>query len=344
MTQVIPYYVRGHTADGLVNFVRSNIEGIENIYLLDHASHHVISDILWKIVKENDGKRTYEKIYSPYLANGLEGIIFREASYAILSVDVFDSDTARKIDVTKWLPYSIKQEDYNEGNALRKKAYKQFSKALHIHDDLEQVYIDEMDFAKADKVANQLLEQIFSNVVKRKSPAYLSKRLFGTNTIDGVVNKVEELLVPINNRVYVKGRAGTGKSVLLKKVIDQSIAYGYDVEVYRCSFDPNSVDMVIIRELDYCLFDSTAPHEFFPTQKTDQVVDLYEDTVTPGTDEKYEKKIQLITKEYKAGMQRGLAYIQQLKAFAMFQGITNEWTDAHYATHLQKVIQEIKIN
>lgn len=344
MTPVIPYYVRGHTAEGLVNFVESNLEGIENIYVLSHPSHQVLSDVLWKMVKDNDRKRTYEKIYSPYLANGLEGIIFREASYAILSVDVFDNDIATKIDVTKWLPYTKKLEEYNEVKELRQKAYEQFSEALHIHDDLEKVYIDEMDFAKADKVADQLLEQIFSKVPKRKNPAHMYKRLFGTNTIGGALNKVEELLAPINNRIYVKGRAGTGKSVLLKKVIDQSMAYGYDVEVYRCSFDPQSVDMVMIRDLDYCLFDSTAPHEFFPTQKTDQVVDLYEETVRSGTDEKYAKKIQQITKEYQSGMKKGLAHIQQLETFPMFQAITNESIDEDYATRLQKVIQEIKIN
>lgn len=48
-----------------------------------------------------------------------------------------------------------------------------------------------------------------------------------------------------------------------------------------------SLDMVLLRELDIVIFDSTAPHEYFPDRDNDEVVDMYEITVTPGTDEKY---------------------------------------------------------
>src|SRR5699024_8801651 len=163
---------------------------------------------------------------------------------------------------------------------------------LTIHDELEQVYIDEMDFSKANKLAEHVLNDIFTDVPMLNKQAHVYKRLFGTNTIEGAINEVEQIIEPIKHRVFIKGRAGTGKSVLL----------GYDVELHHCSFDPQSIDMVLIRDLNYCLFDSTAPHEFFPTRATDQIVDLYETTVTKGTDEKYAEKIAQITQAYKKGM------------------------------------------
>ena len=50
----------------------------------------------------------------------------------------------------------------------------------------------------------------------------------------------------------------------MKRIAAAAQENGFDVEFYRCSLDPNSCDMVLIRELGFCVFDSTAPHEYFP--------------------------------------------------------------------------------
>src|SRR5699024_7361779 len=98
----------------------------------------------------------------------------------------------------------------------------------------------------------------------RSRQPIVHERLFGTNTPDGKVNHVSALIAPFQNVYYVKGRAGTGKSVFMKEILNACKSYGYDIEMYRCSFDPSSVDMIIVRDLDFCVFDSTPPHEFFP--------------------------------------------------------------------------------
>ena len=60
------------------------------------------------------------------------------------------------------------------------------------------------------------------------------------------------------------GANGAGKSTFLKKLAVAGLSAGFDVEIYHCSLDPKSLDMIIVRELSLCVFDSTAPHEFFP--------------------------------------------------------------------------------
>src|SRR5699024_6248712 len=94
--------------------------------------------------------------------------------------------------------------------------------------------------------------------------------------------------------------AGTGKSVFMKKVAEACMNHGLDIELYHCSFDPNSVDMVLVRDLDFCIFDSTAPHEKNPDRRDDVVIDLYEEAVAPGTDETY---------AYKSHMTKGMKYL-----------------------------------
>ncbi len=86
-----------------------------------------------------------------------------------------------------------------------------------------------------------------------------------------------------------------------------------DTEVYHCGFDPMSVDMVIVREIGIAIFDSTSPHEYFPERETDEVVDMYVNTITEGTDEKYADSIKQIENKYKENMKLGTFYLQQAK-------------------------------
>lgn len=66
-------------------------------------------------------------------------------------------------------------------------------------------------------------------------------------SIDTLLKGVQELV----NRPYSKKIAAAAES------------RGFDVEMYHCGFDPESIDMVLVRELKFCVFDSTNPHEYF---------------------------------------------------------------------------------
>src|SRR5699024_4865788 len=65
------------------------------------------------------------------------------------------------------------------------------------------------------------------------------------------------------------------------------------------------------RELDFCVFDSTDPHEFFPERDNDEIIDIYEIAVSPGTDEKYAKEIKEVTAKYKSYMKNGIKKIKK---------------------------------
>lgn len=346
MTEIIPYYVRGHTAEGMVNYVQSNLKGIDKVLVLKHDNKQFIADVLQLYKAQMENKSFIEIIYSPYLAHELEGIIDRKASLAIVASEVVISKTnvTNIIDLNEWIPMQDTDEMKGKADQLLQEAYRLMKDALTIHDQLERVYIGEMNFLKADKVADNLINELFEKVATRNKNGQIMERLFGTNTIGGTINNVEEIIEPIKHRIFVKGRAGTGKSVLLKKVLNKSLEKGYDVELYRCSFDPKSVDMVLIRDLNYCLFDSTAPHEFFPTRATDRIIDLYKDTVTSGTDEKYAKEISEITNAYKNKLQKGLANIHALHALSLVQPISipENWYNQLMHSIFQRISYIIK--
>src|SRR5699024_6191067 len=108
-------------------------------------------------------------------------------------------------------------------------------------------------------------------------------------------------------------RPGTGKSYFMKAVLEKCKQYNLEVEVYYCSFDPYSIDMLIIRELDCCLFDSTDHHEFHPERESDKIIDLYDISVKKDTDERVKDDINRLTNEYRKCLKEGVHHISLIK-------------------------------
>lgn len=319
MSKIIRYYACGHTANGHVNYLMSNLNGINKVVILEHKSNALKTNILRRTLNLLiDKTNCVEVILSCNSERYIDGIIFRNESIAFLSNHLVDTPIVESINISLEKHLKNKSKEQLEIlNNRRKKtaqlAYHYFNKALQTHDHLEKIYIEQMDFNKANKAASQFVQSLFQNETKQNKESHIYKRLFGTNTMDGAVNVVDHLISNVNHRVYVKGRAGTGKSFFMRKVLQACQQYGFDVEVYYCSFDPNSIDMLIIRELDYCLFDSTPPHEFFPERKSDLIIDLYELAVKPDTDIRFKEQIKRVTNEYQAQFQRGLTKLSEMK-------------------------------
>jgi hypothetical protein len=100
-------------------------------------------------------------------------------------------------------------------------------------------------------------------------------RFSGAMTPQGNINFYELLIENIKNRYIVKGRPGTGKSTMTRKLAKAALDAGYDVEYYHCAFDPDSIDMIIIPEMSFAILDGTAPHVFNPGEG-DNLVDMFE--------------------------------------------------------------------
>lgn len=62
----------------------------------------------------------------------------------------------------------------------------------------------------------------------------------------------------------IKGGPGTGKSTLMKNIAAELERRDYTVERIHCSSDPESLDGVICRELNFSIADGTSPHIIEP--------------------------------------------------------------------------------
>lgn len=100
----------------------------------------------------------------------------------------------------------------------------------------------------------------------------------GNNTPKGFYSLFKNLLPQENaNRIIcLKGGPGTGKSSLMKKLAFHFKSNGYTVEEYHCSSDDQSLDAVLVKELNAAILDATAPHMTDPISPgaIDKIVDL----------------------------------------------------------------------
>jgi hypothetical protein len=117
---------------------------------------------------------------------------------------------------------------------------------------------------------------------------------------------------------------------------------GFDVEVYHCGFDPDSLDMVIVRELGSVVLDSTAPHEYFPHRKGDEIVDLYDAYIKPGTDERYEKELQKISALYKDKMRSATEFFNQ--AYETQGALNDLYEDVTDKTAIFEIKKDLSIH
>ncbi|ASN04704.1 hypothetical protein [Virgibacillus necropolis] len=305
------YYMSGHTAQGLKSFSESNLQDIENVFTLNHPSTSLKTEIFKQIISDFDDTCDIETIKSIHGNEFIDGVIIRDKSLAVISEQLSKSEDISEVDLKNNTDLDELEEQFAKQQSLTNAAYEDFVTGLKVHDDLEEIYINEMDFTKADEVTAGFIGKLVTSTSKSGGEGYIYHRLFGTNTKDGVVNVVSELIESVSKTYFIKGRAGTGKSTFMKKIANACTDQGFDVEMYHCSFDSNSIDMVLVRELDFCIFDSTDPHEFFPERENDEIIDLYEELVTPGTDEKYATEIDKLNNEYKSYMKKGIEHLKE---------------------------------
>jgi Cdc6-like AAA superfamily ATPase len=321
------YFAGGNTARGFHSLYDSNLQGLDRLFILKGGPGTGKSSLMKKI-----GKEWVEKGYDIELLhcssdnNSIDGILI-----PALGVGIVDGTAPHVIEPKA--PGAVEEyinlgEAWNRQTlALQKKkiqkltnqistsfhkAYATFKEALEIHDDWEKIYINSMDFKKADQLTNKLIDTFFGKM-KLNKQADVRHRFLGAATPSGAVDFVPNLTEEIPKRYFIKGRPGSGKSTMLKKLATAAEERGVDAEIYHCGFDPNSLDMVILRELGIAIFDSTAPHEYFPSRDGDEIIDMYEILIAPGTDDIYADIIERIAVKYKTKMSEATSYLAKAK-------------------------------
>lgn len=105
-----------------------------------------------------------------------------------------------------------------------------------------------------------------------------SQYFLGANTANGFYSLYDQLIDRETARAVclLKGGPGCGKSTLMRRVAHQAEAAGLDAEYIWCSGDPDSLDGLVLPQLNVAIADATAPHILEPVcpGAVDRYVDL----------------------------------------------------------------------
>jgi Cdc6-like AAA superfamily ATPase len=346
------YYAGGNTARGFHSLFESNLAGLERLFILKGGPGTGKSTLMKAIgEKWNDVGYDVEYIHCASDNGSIDGVIIRKLGIGIVdgtSPHVIEPKAPGVIEEyvnlgVAWDSEKLASEKEriikltNEITEAFNTAYATFHEALLVHDEWEKIYIENMDYKKADELTDELIRSFFPAKLEKKAKVF--HRFLGAATPLGAVDFVPNLTEGLNKRYFIKGRPGSGKSTLLKKLAAKSEESGYDVEIYHCGFDPNSLDMVIVRELGFAIFDSTAPHEYFPTLSGDSIIDMYEKTITAGTDEKYVAELADISGRYAAKMKEAISYLYEAKR--KHDELENYYVKAMDFTKISEIKKEI---
>ena len=351
--KIINYFACANSALGFVSFFEDNIKELDKLYILKGGPGTGKSTLM-----KNIGREWYSRgfdvefIHCVSDNNSIDGVIIPAIGLGVVDgtaphiiepnvpgaiedyVNLGAAWDSKKLVVHKDEILDIK----NKISTCYLNAYEQFKEGLKIHDEWEKIYIDNIDFNKLNEITVSLIETIFKkrNTDKR---SIVKNRFFGGSTPKGSVDFVLDLTKDIGKRYFIKGRPGSGKSTMLKKIASVAKERGYDIEIYHCGFDPNSLDMLIIRELDLAIFDSTAPHEYFPTKESDEIIDMYSLAIKPGTDEEYKTQLASISTRYKSTVANGIKYLANGKL--LHDDLENIYIDAMDFNVVNKILQDL---
>lgn len=321
------YYAGGNTAKGFYSLYESALEDLERVYILKGGPGTGKSSLMKKIGDIMESKSlNVEYLHCSSDNDSIDGVILPD-----YKVGIVDGTAPHIIEpkapgvVEEYVNLGVAWDSQKLANdkqtilSLNKDiagkfeiAYKTFAEALTAHDEIEEIYISNMNFDKANQLTDEVISLLYGEEQLEKK-SKIKHRFLGAATPLGAVDFIQNLTSDVQNRYFIKGRAGSGKSTMLKKIVAEGEKRGFDIEVYHCGFDPNSLDMVIVRERDVAIFDSTAPHEYFPERDTDKIIDMYERCINPGTDEKYADEIERTTKAYKGKMKEAISYLAEAK-------------------------------
>ncbi|MBQ4517813.1 MAG: hypothetical protein II997_04405 [Clostridia bacterium] len=283
------YFLTTNGSQGHYSFLKKETESLRNNVRLDGYPRSVASALIrecYAIAKQS--KMSMHVIHN-CLDNSTEAILFPDLSASLINVPVYE----QRFDVASLFHNEqLKKYEHHINNAFR-----HFSDGKVIHDEWEKIYISSLDFQKLNAFGESFASDVLPQQ-KSKHPGTLTDRFFGSATINGSLDYIE-CLTENTKRYLIKGRPGTGKSTFMKSIAQKAFDLGYHIERYHCSFDPNSLDMIVIRELSISIFDATAPHEYFPTKSDDEILDLYALSTVRDVDSDYKNELSEYASKYK---------------------------------------------
>jgi hypothetical protein len=192
-----------------------------------------------------------------------------------------------------------------------RRAYRYLKAAKVIYDDLEAINSEGLAIGKANLIAAEVIEDLFSPYKVTENYGALRKLFAGAITPKGFYNYLPGLLGGQTKVIAITGGVGTGKACLLNKVITAALERGFYCEGYYCAFDPYKIEHLLIPDLGVAFTTSVEPH-CYPVGKVNQVINM-DQCVAPYILTKYGKVIENENRVINEMFEAAIGFIAEAK-------------------------------
>lgn len=277
------FFAGGNTAQGFYSFFDSVLENLDRIFILKGGPGTGKATLIKKVGQAMiDRGYDIEYLHCAFDNSSLDGVIIPSLRLAVVdgtAPHVIDPKLPGAVDEIVNLGecwdtgklIESRQEIKNLTDSIRQwvaGAYELLQEAMAIQDEWKRCLSDGLDWHKVNLMADNLVKEIFP------AGARVRHQFGSAITPAGLVHFFASLTEDCQFRYILKGPPGTGKSVLLRKIAQTAIEKGYGVDIYHCSFDPDSIDMIVIPALGVAVVDGSPPHVFNPQRPGDRLIDM----------------------------------------------------------------------
>ena len=348
------YFPGGNTCRGFYSFYEYLPYNAERIFVIKGGPGTGKSTFMKNIAEEflNEGYQI-EYHWCSSDNDSLDGIVIPDLHVALLDgtaphmVDPRNPGAVDEIvNLGRYWDRDILNQHKNKIVTLNQTIWKCFDSAYGfleeaklVHDRWEEYYLEGMDFQKANLKVETLRKNIFAGH-KLAEKIGNHRHLFGSAfTPKGAVDYFSNITADCEKRYVIKGKPGTGKSTVAKKIAQSALERGLDVNYFHCSFDPDSIDMIVIPKLKLSLVDGTPPHIVNPNRTGDEVVDMLE-CVKQSEIKRKKEQIESTKAHYHDLMKQALRELQQAKK--LHDQLEEYYIEAMNFNKIDKRCEEIK--
>jgi cytidylate kinase len=225
--------------------------------------------------------------------NSLDGVVFPQLKVALIdgtSPHVVDPRNPGAVDEILHLGDFWNEAGVRQGRSgilalnrevgrLFARPYRYLKAAKVVHEDLEAVYSEAVDWGGVNQLVADLIDAIFEKRPISPNPGKIRRLFISAITPDGFRNFLPGLVEDAPTIYAIEGPPGTGKATLLAKIAGAATELGIDGEAFCCAFDPYKIEHLLLPSLGVLVTTAVPPHRIDQSQASfimnmNQCVDL----------------------------------------------------------------------
>lgn len=272
------FFMSGNTTEGFYSYFDYIIDQREakRIYCIKGGPGLGKSTFMKNIgVEMEEINHKVEYIHCSSDCNSIDGVVISDKKVALLdgtAPHVVDPKNPAAVDEILnigefWDREKITQHktqiiDLNQKISINfSRAYKYLKAAKHIYNDINDIYSKALDNGAFDIYACGIKNTELKKFPINNKTGKIRKGFAGSISPQGLVNYIDTLSDNTYKKIIVRGEPGTRSDILIKKIMNDAVQRGLDVEAFYCPMDPqNKIEHLIIPDAKIAILTSNEYH------------------------------------------------------------------------------------